>query len=223
MKLKIALYDGEGASPTFRPAFLSLNPILLTAKEIIAGALEKVDVFILPGGRDLPYHAALQGPGNAQIRSFVEKGGKFIGICAGAYYGCSQVVFDPGHPLEVCGERELKFFPGSGIGPAYGFGTFHYNSPIGARAALLETEIGVFRAYYNGGCYFEGDLTDCKILARYGELAGKPPAIISRSIGQGEAILSGVHIEASPDILAEADPLLRASEEMRQKFWNLLI
>jgi len=42
-----------------------------------------------------------------------------LGLCAGAYYGCARVVFEPGTPLEVVGDRELAFFPGVARGAAF--------------------------------------------------------------------------------------------------------
>ncbi len=186
----IAIYEGEGAIWAEGPPGERIK-----AASIIEGGLESVSLFIMPGGRDRPYHAALKGAGNAQIRSYVENGGTYLGICAGAYYGCKTVEFDRGYPLEVCEERELSFFPGKAIGPAYGKGTFEYESDKGARLSKIETANGPFFAYYNGGCYFEGDFTHVKILARYLDLPGHPPAIIECSIGKGKAILSGVHLE----------------------------
>lgn len=50
---------------------------------------------------------------------FVHAGGRYLGLCAGAYYGCARVVFEPGTPLEVVGDRELAFFPGIARGAAF--------------------------------------------------------------------------------------------------------
>lgn len=50
---------------------------------------------------------------------FVHSGGSYLGLCAGAYFGCSRVVFEPGTPLEVVGDRELAFFPGIARGAAF--------------------------------------------------------------------------------------------------------
>jgi len=186
----IAIYEGEGA--IWQGENLGKR---VTAASMIDGGLESISLLIMPGGRDRPYHSALKGAGNAQIRSFVEKGGTYLGICAGAYYGCKRVEFDRGYPLEVCEERELAFFSGSGIGPAFGKGTFEYESEKRVRLAKIETTNGIFYTYYNGGCTFEGDFTHVRILARYLELPGNPPAIIECPIGKGKAILSGVHLE----------------------------
>lgn len=187
----IAIYQGEGV--WLRENLEDTTPI--TAAEIIDGYLEQFSIFIMPGGRDRPYHTALRGPGNAEIRKFVENGGLYLGICAGAYYASAQVEFDKGFPLEVCEERELQFFKGKAIGPAFGKGTFEYSSEKGARLAQIETGMGIFSIYYNGGCLFQGDFSNVRILGRYLELPHKPPAIIECNVGKGRAILSGVHWE----------------------------
>lgn len=222
MVQRIAIYAGPGVGASF-----PLKGLLITPEELINSNWDQTfDLLIMPGGRDKPYHAALQGKGNAKIRSFVERGGTYIGICAGAYYGCKMVDFDRGEPLEVCEERELAFFSGSAIGPAYGKGTFDYGSQKGARAAKLQTDLGAFHAYFNGGCYFSGDFSQVRILARYLDLEGQPPAILECPIGKGKAILSGVHLETSSDSLDPKDPIvpiLQKSEEPREQFWLRLL
>jgi biotin--protein ligase len=223
MRQKIAIYEGEGALLLglrgLDAEYLSREALLYTAWE------SRVSHFVLPGGRDRPYHAAFLGEGNRRIRTFVENGGIFVGICAGAYYGCSAVEFEKGLALEVCETRELSFFPGKAVGPAYGKGIFAYDSEQGARAARLTEEQGEFTAYYNGGCTFEGDFTGVKILARFADLPGQPPAVIECSIGKGKAVLSGVHLETRPEILDGGNPFLKpvipllfAADEMREAF-----
>lgn len=185
----IAIYKGEGS--------LWMGPSLphLNVQDMLAGKLAEVSLFIMPGGRDRPYHATLKGKPNSLLRAFVEEGGTYLGICAGAYYGCRRVEFDEGFPLEVCEDRELCFFSGKAIGPAFGKGSFEYESEKGAKITRIETENGTFYSYYNGGCFFEGDFTHTRILGRYLDLPGKPPAIIECPVKKGRAILSGVHIE----------------------------
>lgn len=56
---------------------------------------------IVAGGADLAYCAQLNGAGNAVIRRYVSSGGAYLGLCAGAYYACRRVEFEPGGPLEV--------------------------------------------------------------------------------------------------------------------------
>lgn len=207
----IAIYDGEGAR--WEGKGRRIKP-----QEIRRGELQNISFFIMPGGRDRLYHQILQGEGNAKIRSFVENGGTYLGICAGGYYGCKRVEFDRGFPLEVCEERELAFFSGTGIGPAYGGGTFSYDSEKGARLAKIGTANGVFYSYYNGGCFFEGDFTHIRILARYLDLPDLPPAIIECPVGRGKAILSGVHLEKRLSHLPQRFP----SDEMEMEMGDRL-
>ena len=194
---------------------------------------DRTAALIMPGGRDLPYLAALSGEANERIRRFVEGGGAYIGFCAGAYYGAQRVEFDLGRPLEVVGERELGFFPGAAVGPAYGLGTFDYASDAGARAAQIAwcapgAPAQTMRVFYNGGCRFEGAEDDpaITVLARYAELPGAPAAILSCRVGAGVAVLSGVHPEYSIHSFRGASPELSAihgalSEHETSRQWLL--
>lgn len=193
-----------------------------------------VETIIFPGGRDIPYHNKLQGQPNQNIRKFVENGGKYLGICAGGYYGAKFIEFEKGKELEVIASRELAFFPGKAIGPAYGHGKFHYHTGQGAQLAKLsiadkETEV---HCYYNGGCFFENpsEYKNVKVLAHYLDLPTQPAAIIFCQIGKGYAILSGVHPEYSHMHLNPNDPyhtqlipLLKAKEKERLMIFSQLI
>lgn len=62
---------------------------------------------------------------------FIEQGGAYLGLCAGAYYAAGYVCFGRGTPLHVEGQRELELFPGTALGsvaPA-----FDYASEAGAQ------------------------------------------------------------------------------------------
>ena len=214
---KLLVYAGEGTTreliDDFRRCCTTLrrsSPREVTAADIARGACFKdAAALLIPGGRDLPYCAALNGKGNNQIREFVSNGGAYLGICAGAYYGCERLLFDAGLDSEISGSRELAFFPGQAIGPAFGPGTYDYNSRRGARAVeliLADGRRGV--TYFNGGCYFQEpfESSGTKILARYSELPDNPPAIVSARVGSGMAVLSGVHAEFDLHRLERADP-----------------
>jgi hypothetical protein len=59
------------------------------AEEIRGGALAQFDLVIFPGGSGSAEAAALGESGCEQVRQFVEQGGGYIGICAGAYLATS--------------------------------------------------------------------------------------------------------------------------------------
>ncbi|MBA2727952.1 MAG: hypothetical protein H0U49_07255 [Parachlamydiaceae bacterium] len=199
--------------------------------------IKDTHVLIFPGGRDIPYHEALQGEPNQYIREFVENGGHYFGICAGSYYGCAFIEFEKGHPLEVIADRELKFFPGIARGPAYGNGTFSYHNESGARIASLKlspslSDSEASAAYYDGGCAFiETDkYLNTQVLGSYSEIEGQPAAIIQCRVGNGRALLCGVHPEystlhrASKKLLSEDKytNLQSIEQKRRQLFADLL-
>lgn len=147
----------------------SLYTVEMTdATAIRRGVLqERCQLLVLPGGRDLPYCSRLSGTGNKNIRDFVRRGGSYLGLCAGGYYGASYVKFAVGDPvLEVMGSRELKFYPGVAWGPT--FPGFCYDSNAGALAvpislqpaAKLLGKLCHFKdssplfMHYNGGGHF---------------------------------------------------------------------
>ncbi|ANB13117.1 biotin--[acetyl-CoA-carboxylase] ligase BPL1 [Sugiyamaella lignohabitans] len=153
-------------------------------------------LIVIPGGADLPYCRELNGAGNNIIRKYVRSGGRYIGFCAGGYYGSSRCEFEVGDPeMEVSGSRELAFYPGVCRGSA--FKGFKYGSHVGAKATLLKVNrknllgrneagpdfksdeasrsLGDFSCYFNGGGTFvdaellESQGTGVEVLAEYTE------------------------------------------------------
>lgn len=171
---------------------------------------ESATLLIIPGGRDIFYHASLDGEGTEKIRRYVQSGGNYLGICAGAYFACQAIEFEKGGALEVCASRSLKFFPGIAKGSAYGPNKYSYENAKGTEAAKISWEGGECHTYFNGGCLFEAEdhFPWVKTLSQYVDLPGKPPAVLEIEIGKGCALLSGVHIEYTPRLLNREDPHL---------------
>ncbi len=231
----VLVYKGRGVGPlSFRDTVMTLRRSLpphyrvnsVTAAQVIDGDIfHDAALFVLPGGRDVPYHEDLSGHGNDNLRAFVEAGGGFLGICAGAYYGATTITFERGQPLEVTGERELGFFPGLAEGPVYGLGRFRYDTEEGAHPSLIRFGDVEFRAYYNGGCTFvnaEGIAPHVEVLGYYQDAADQPlPAIVGCRIGRGYVVLTGVHVDYRPESIkalvpAETYALLTAADDIRQ-------
>ncbi|KAL4440577.1 hypothetical protein ABPG75_003578 [Micractinium tetrahymenae] len=139
------VYSGPGAGTrsvlstlhSLREALLpSFKVDTLDAAQLLAGGWQPgCLLLVMPGGADLPYCKHLNGRGNQLIREYVESGGSYLGLCAGAYYACARVEFEPGSRLEVVEDRELAFFPGTAAGSIYS--GFDYESEAGAVAAPL--------------------------------------------------------------------------------------
>ncbi|KAK0534277.1 biotin holocarboxylase synthetase [Tilletia horrida] len=187
MTTNILVYDGPGVSASALQHTLRSLRRLLPAYDVQTAdartlALEpwqtSTALVVLPGGRDLPYVSALSQThahahpslaattfhrrADDQIARYVHAGGRFLGICAGAYYASARCVFEPGTPMHVVGDRPaLRFFPGDCVGTVYP--GFVYESDAGAR--LIDLELSAegreqdggevsFQCQYNGGGAF---------------------------------------------------------------------
>ena len=169
---------------------------LCTASMILNNCLNQCRLLIMPGGADLYYCEKLNGDGNHLIRKFVNDGGSYLGICAGAYYGCHVLNWNHN---EISGNRELAFYDGSAIGPIYEWVENKDDIYKGSWKHSATLDIGnnaTIKTLYNGGPYFtEPEDDNSYVVARYADLPNTPPAIIGGTYGQGKYILSSPHLE----------------------------
>lgn len=180
----VLVYAGEGTSATSVKQttrailFICNCPVdTITADELIAGAwMQRTRLLVMPGGRDLLYCNSLNGLGNELIKEFVELGGSYLGICAGAYFASAECVFDRGGPLQVIGPRELAFFPDAAVGPVlshYSYQTFaHVRAArvlwyLNADADSCTSKEAML--YFHGGCTFHNAHmhSEVEVLATY--------------------------------------------------------
>ncbi|ORY36856.1 class II aaRS and biotin synthetase [Rhizoclosmatium globosum] len=181
-------------------------------------------LLVIPGGRDLPYVESLGTVGTNAIKQWVKEGGRYLGICAGAYFGSKRVEFEVGTPLEVVGDRKLCLVEAIAKGSATP--GFVYNTEDGARSVgiRLNSVLGLvdpekslgdnagyqFNVYCNGAPYFHiVDSSSVEVLATYESshvtnVAAGKPAIVQSRFGKGFVVLCGPHLEHS---LAEAPSL----------------
>src|ERR1700722_16034057 len=67
-------------------------------------------LLVFPGGADLGYCRTLNGEGNRRITQYVNRGGCYLGFCAGGYYGSARCEFEvDDKEMAVVGDRELAF------------------------------------------------------------------------------------------------------------------
>lgn len=208
-------------------------------KRLDAAAIEKggweakSSLLLIPGGRDVFYHEALKNGGAERIRRFVMEGGSYLGICAGAYFACSEIEFEKGGHLEVCGKRPLAFFPGLAKGSALDNGKYSYENDERADAAHLSLKGGEdCHVYFNGGCFFDKaeEYKGVEILSFYKKLEERAASIVQCQVGKGRALLSGVHLEFSAAHLIRDNPhverflpLLQESEERRRQLFRAVL
>lgn len=94
--LRVALYKGPGTGGKGPPNLMKkLNHqptstiVEVTPEDIRRDVLTNYDVVIFGGGSGSKQAEALGETGRTAVRTFVEKGGGYIGICAGAYLATS--------------------------------------------------------------------------------------------------------------------------------------
>lgn len=241
---QILVYGDAGvAISVFEQTVKSLqkevDPQLYTVRSCDAGELLKTEweettaLLVIPGGRDLQYQQKLFPAGTRRIFQFVAQGGSYLGFCAGAYFASSEIEFGKGEDIEVIGKRDLGFFPGRAVGPAYGRRLFRYDSDAGMEAASIEWGEGEScRAFFNGGCFFENAhlYPEVRVIGTYADLPGKPAAAVYCSVEKGRAVLSGAHLEYSVQNMEPASseakrvhPLLLAGEEKRRACFRSLL
>lgn len=220
------VYSGPGAGTrsintalqSLRHALPTLQISTITPEQLLEGSWTRsCRLLVMPGGADLPYCRQLNGRGTAIITDFVRnQGGSYLGLCAGAYFACSRVEFEVGHPtLQVVGDRELCFFDGIATGSLYP--GFDYQSERGAVAAPLKllsnSNNGTeeLKDYINGGPVFRlapsgpplssSSLhtykNDVTILATFSDFKDEPAAALACHVGLGKAVLCATHPELS--------------------------
>lgn len=227
MSQNIVIYKDEGVGEfgleCLGKFFKGHDVWLASAEAIIDGrVLGMADLFVMPGGADLPYCKKLNGAGNENIRNYVEEGGTYLGICAGAYYACRAIEFHRGRSDEICGTRELAFTDGVAYGSLPEIAP-HYDLSLKSAAAanIILSDGSSMPAFYHGGPSFRLR-SDTIIHASYADIAGTPPAIIEESFGEGRVLLTGVHLEVSPDNMAQYPIEHDGDEDRRQKLSSAL-
>ena len=226
--MNILVYNDLGASPnSVKHTVNALKSLLDHVYDIIEIDRKVLQsepweegcvMLVMPGGRDMPYCEALNGEPNARIKAYVEKGGRYLGLCAGAYYASKAIEFEKRRAvMEIIQPRELGFYPGLCRGTTYP--GFVYNSESGARSVSVTIEKGVFdtivpeemKMYYNGGGYFVDpeQYDGVTVLCRYKDPSAlckdeHPAAVVHCKIGKGHALLISTHPEydvTSEDLL----------------------
>ncbi len=197
----IGVYVDAGAEKTCYSAaiqmfrWMGFSTRNITAADVNAGSIGDLAVVYFPGGSSPPYIQRITPEAKAGLLDAVERGGVFIGTCAGAMFAVEVQVWE--------GERytdgQLGVFRGEAVGPAPGV----CGSSGGVCAAELVTNVGhpiarsvpqVFTARYYNSPFFRADPdAETYILATYSSTG--EPAIVAQRRGAGWALLTGPHPE----------------------------
>lgn len=205
---KVGLYAGNGPRANGMAEYMrmindspDLELTLLDANDIRSGALDGLDLVIIPGGDSRTEKRDLGPKGAEQIRKFLRNGGGYIGSCAGCCLLMDEVM-DP--------ERGIGIIPYHRTGSKGG-----YLMPVKVNkkgAAALGVEAKNYTIRYHGGPVLEPStnlIADAsfEIWGTYEEDFGKPGskpemagrgAMVGGTYGKGRVFAFSVHPENFP-------------------------
>ena len=217
-ELKIAVYDAGGVGGTgpnsLDKVFAETKTHLrrVGAVDIRASTLSQFDLVIFPGGSGSKQAAALGLNGRQIVKKFIEGGGGYVGICAGAYLAASNYEWSLGISNHKTFCKTINL-------PEIGPKSMWYRGPS-APVKMELTErgrelLGDFRGavdvrYANGPIFAPAevdDLPDFEPLAHFRSEFAKngarpgamvdTPAILCGSMGKGRVICISPHPESS--------------------------
>jgi glutamine amidotransferase-like uncharacterized protein len=227
--VNIALYHGDASSSTSsRTALQSMfswmnaSVDILYASDINEGDLANYDMIAIPGGWAGTYNVDLAGKGITEIRSFVEDGGAFFGVCAGAYFACDKLRWESGFL-----EYQLDLYAGYGVGPIEEIADWpNYDMAeiaINQTSPLIDLtgEPANHSVMYYGGPWFEiTDQEGIHTLATY--TANNRSAMIAFEYEEGRVFLSGPHPEWEEDSDRDGSSWENGFDDKGSE-WNMML
>lgn len=205
--VRVALFDDDGSFGKGVPRVMELlggKPGIAVTKlkgpQIGDGTLkrESFDVVIFTGGSGSKQSKAIGESGLAAVRTFVEQGGGYVGICAGAYLACEGFSWG----AKVLDAKTVSSKWRRGVGNVKIEPTAKGREILGLGEGQLEIR------YANGPIYTTADspgIPDFEPLALFRtELAENDtpkgamlnaPAMVAGTLGKGRVICSSPHPE----------------------------
>ncbi len=206
LRADFAIYTGSG---TWQDSITAFEKFLewkgLTYEEVNAWDINKYELrgkykgIFFPGGWAYNYKKAIKSSGNQHIRDFVSSGGAYIGMSAGAYYACDNVIWEgQSYPYY------LDLFHGSCIGPIeeiapwpnYVMTTMNINKNHEANIYEPSREDIL---YYGEPYFVPNSGQEMQVLASWivpqNPSLDDTPGIIGFNYGQGRVLLVGPHPE----------------------------
>ncbi|MBN1313909.1 MAG: hypothetical protein JXA42_00505, partial [Anaerolineales bacterium] len=179
---QVAIYHDKGVWPSGRTAIESwlsaqqIDWVEICADEVNDEGLEQTDSFWLPGGWSGDYEERITPVGMENIRQFVRQGGRFVGICAGAFFASALITWE-GESFDY----PAGLFAGQTVGPVASIAPWPQHAmtsieldprhPINAALTTPRRQL-----YYGGPFFVPNGSQQVDIVAKYAE-NGQPAAI----------------------------------------------
>jgi len=205
---QFAIYN-DGGIGTWSEGITALEQFLnwkgVTFEEIDANTINnselvsRYDALCFPGGYAYYYKLAINDSGIAHIRRFVESGGGYLGICAGAYFASDSIVWEEDGLLDY----PLDLFDGVAIGAIdtiapwdnYTMTRLNLNPshPINQFEPSDQTML-----YYGGPYFRKHENAQMDTVATWDAFYDLP-GIITFNYGAGRVLFLGPHPEIEED------------------------
>ncbi|MCY2988003.1 MAG: BPL-N domain-containing protein, partial [Planctomycetota bacterium] len=208
-KTWVALYDAGGTGGKGGTAVelvlarAGMQVVHLGPDEIAAGTLSQFHLAIVPGGSGSREAKAMGEQGRRQMKQFVEHGGGYLGICAGAYLCTSGF------------EWGLKILKAKTVSPRWQRGAGMVKMELtSAGRRILGDRTGLLDVRYANGPVItranDESLPDYEVLACFrtelsnngtspGEMLNSP-AIATGKCGRGRVVFISPHPEQTPGL-----------------------
>ena len=205
--IRAGIFQNESNSNIPIARQLALSPEydlrVLDPEDYTNGVLETLDLVIQPGGGCTKQYKALGEKGAEALKKFVREGGKYYGVCAGAFLAMQQ---------------SREGYPRLGLIPFKGDDPSHYRGDAPIKVDFTDEGLSALGTtnktrtviYFGGPAAVSGEPvadTDVKVLAKYAgriintkqplpveEMAGKG-AFLGGRVGKGKIFVSCPHPE----------------------------
>ena len=211
-------------------AFGKRNVTAISGKRFSVTDLSPYDMLVLPGTatEENPYFDLFLPQDVTYLRKQVEEGMIIWTDCAATYHVCDYIQYTDSD-LNPKSQRGLNWIEATGAGPVSGRAL-----PRSASSKFMD--VATQRIIYDGHtaeiCYGNGPglhlspsetlNPSVKIIARYKDVENNPVAALTKRIGRGLLISTGVLVQIAPDEMKEALPYPEA-EAHRRSLFNKLV
>lgn len=205
--IKIGVYFDKGVFDICKTETKSMlkkmkcNYTALNKDSIIYGNLQRYDLFLMPGSDFWTLKNYLTNNGMEKLKTFVDQGGGYFGICGGAYFAATTNTWRgwANNPrINVC-NIGLNLFSGIADGPIEDFAPTYVNSKCEIKILYADHPITkevpqILEMYYDHGPMFlPNDDANVTLLGK--TVNGDKNVLMAFQYNSGKVFLSGLHPE----------------------------
>jgi glutamine amidotransferase-like uncharacterized protein len=182
---------------------MKCNYTVITKDSILNSNLDRYSTLLMPGGDMWQYRDYLGANGMKKIKDYVNRGGGYLGICGGAYFGTNKVIWrgwsnKPRKNISMIG---LNLLASDSDGPIEDFAPSYVDSKckvniVEKNHAISQGVPDIIEIYYDHGPMFLiTNTTGISVIGK--SVNGDKTTMIASSYGMGKVFLTGQHPELS--------------------------